>query len=209
MFLKQELDNGTPCGLLNMEFQLIKGYDDTGFVLAQPWSPDVPVTPGRLEFSTWKEFGGEVHVNFYTFESCDAADRLDAIKAGLGFAIGLANQPDDYTSGSYGAGQKAYANWVDAVEAGHGGAHGNWWNATVWSECRKRAGEFFAGIAAGFPEVAKRAEKLSAHYQSISQMLSQAADKQMAADEKKSLIAEAGKLEKKSVGDITALYEAL
>ena len=39
--LRGELDRGMPCALLNMEDQLITGYDDTGFLTTQPWAPQL------------------------------------------------------------------------------------------------------------------------------------------------------------------------
>ena len=48
------MDEDSPCSLLNMENQLITGYDDTGFDTAQPWCPhnkDFP--PRRLSSGTW------------------------------------------------------------------------------------------------------------------------------------------------------------
>ena len=52
--LRERMDEGSPCSLLNMENQLITGYDDTGFDTAQPWYPhnkDFP--PRRLSSGTW------------------------------------------------------------------------------------------------------------------------------------------------------------
>jgi hypothetical protein len=40
-----------------------------------------------------------------------------------------------------------------ALRAGHGAGHGAWLNATVWSECRARAADFFEEIAALAAEV--------------------------------------------------------
>ena len=52
--LRERMDEDSPCSLLNMENQLITGYDDTGFDTAQPWYPhnkDFP--PRRLSSGTW------------------------------------------------------------------------------------------------------------------------------------------------------------
>ena len=79
--LRQTLDSGSPCSLLNMEHQLITGYDDAGFFLAQPWGSEVKFTPGRLSFGTWKELGDEVHVDFYAIEKAEPNDRRTAVLA--------------------------------------------------------------------------------------------------------------------------------
>jgi hypothetical protein len=39
--LRKNLDAGVPCSVLNMENQLITGYDDTQFILGTPWPMDL------------------------------------------------------------------------------------------------------------------------------------------------------------------------
>ncbi len=34
------------------------------------WGP-TDVTPAHLEYTTWKEFNGEIHANFYSFKKMD------------------------------------------------------------------------------------------------------------------------------------------
>ena len=41
----------------------------------------------------------------------------------------------------------------------HGATHGNWWNATVWGECRNFAGAYMAEIAEWFPSAAELASE--------------------------------------------------
>ena len=43
--LRTALDQNIPCALLNLENQLITGYDDAGFLTAQPWAPHVNFPP--------------------------------------------------------------------------------------------------------------------------------------------------------------------
>jgi hypothetical protein len=43
--VREALDAGIPCSLINLENQLITGYDHTGFFTAQPWAPKVDFPP--------------------------------------------------------------------------------------------------------------------------------------------------------------------
>ncbi len=66
--LRVELNKGNPCSLLNMENQLITGYDEHGFFTAQPWKCNTDFPPASLAFGSWQELGQEVHIAFYTYQ---------------------------------------------------------------------------------------------------------------------------------------------
>jgi hypothetical protein len=56
--------------LLDMENQLISGYDDAHFLVEQPW-PKINFPPSTilsLEFETWRELKDEFHVSFFEFK---------------------------------------------------------------------------------------------------------------------------------------------
>ncbi|MGB9717417.1 MAG: hypothetical protein ACPL4E_03105 [Thermoproteota archaeon] len=56
--LRRSIDACMPCSMLNMESQLITGYDDKRFLLKQPWpSVDLTITCKTLTFEMWKELG--------------------------------------------------------------------------------------------------------------------------------------------------------
>ena len=71
--LRKALDSKIPCSLLNLENQLITGYDADGFFTVQPWAPKVDFPPARLSFGTWQELGEGIHISFYTFEKVKRA----------------------------------------------------------------------------------------------------------------------------------------
>jgi hypothetical protein len=206
--VRAALDEGVLCSHLNMDNQLITGYDDEGFTCARPWG-ECPVTPGRLTYGSWEEFGEEIHVGFYRFERTSAVDPRTAVRESLAFAVDLYENPGRHTEGPYGIGPDAFAHWIAAVKSGHGGQHGAWWNATVYSECRKMAGAYFTEIGAKFPEVAERARTLSAQYGEIGEGLKRAADKEMPAEEKVAILEAAAAAEREAVGEIPAVIAAL
>jgi hypothetical protein len=206
--LREALDRGIPCSLINMENQIIDGYDAAGFFTAQPWGPQAGFPPARLSFGAWEEFGREVHVNFYTIGKARPVDRRAAILASLDYALDVWRQPAGHSSGAYGAGPSAYDNWIAAVPAS-GSGHGNWWNATVWSECRQMAAAYFSEIGKDDGSVADLCSRLNVEYLRIAGNLRRAGDKTMAPDAKIALLREARQWETAAVGRVAELAAAL
>lgn len=205
--LREHLSQGRPCMLLNMENQLILGYDSSGFMAAQPW-PGSDFPPGRLTFGTWSELGEEIHICFHALHRCEPADVRTCVLDSLRYAVSVWRDPRAHTSEDYGMGPDAYHNWSGAIAAGHGGSHGNWWNATVWAECRARAGEYFAEIA---PELPARedAAALSQGYAKTAQILSQCADKDLTEATKLELLAKAAVQEEACIAHIERVLGAM
>ncbi len=179
------LDNGLPCSVLNMENQTIYGYDDNGFLLVQPWSAECDATPLTLTFENWDEFGKEIHSNFYVFKKITKKDEYTIFNDSIKYAIDLFRNPDKYNFDKYEIGLAAYDNWIRGVEQGHGSSHGNWWNGMVWSECRHFASEYFTEIAEKHGEdISGSAQELGLIYSDISDMLRLVSDKEMDTKEK-------------------------
>lgn len=206
--LREALDKGIPCSLINMENQIITGYDGTGFFTAQPWAPKNMFPPDRLTFGSWKEFGEQFHVNFYTIEKVLPAERQKAVLASLDYAVDMWKNPGKHSSEAYGAGPNAYDNWIKAVPE-CGASHGNWWNATVWSECRRMAAGYFTAIGDENKAVADLCAQLNDAYLEIADNLSKASNKTMDANEKIALLKETKALEARAISKVETLAEAL
>jgi len=208
--VKDFLDNYQPCSLLNMENQIIYGYDDKGFLAAEPWQCPVDVAPARLTFGSWKELGDEVHVNFFVFRKVNRKDDATIVRDSLRYALELFRHPENHRSDlRYGIGFAAYDNWARAA-ARHGGEHGNWWNAEVWSECRQMASAYFAEIGARSEgEPARLAGTLSAAYKEISGLLKQLGNKALPADDKVRIAGQLKAKEQAALASIEALLQAL
>jgi hypothetical protein len=139
-----------------------------------------------------------------TFRKAEPAPVLRTVSDSLRYAIDLWRNPTAHTCEPYGAGPNAYSKWIDAVENGHGCGHGSWWNATVWSECRRMAAGYFEEIADRLPRMAVPAQVLAADYREIASALNSASDKQMPAAEKVDLLEQACV---KESGSITKIEE--
>lgn len=205
--LKEHLNQGGPCGLVNMEYQLISGYDDSGFITSSPWAHDFP--PKHLAFGSWAEFGGEVHVNFFTFNKVAAKSERDIILGGLRYAVDLYENPASHTARPYYTGAEAYEVWIAAVEKGHGGSHGNWWNAAVWGESRRMASRFFAEIQGKYPELGEQAAWLSEQYNAIADGLGRVSDRAGDKEEKVHALREISSMEKECISRIGELAASL
>jgi len=206
--LRDALDKGIPCSLINLENQLITGYDSTGFFTAQPWGPKKKFPPSRLSFRTWKELGKKFHVNFYTIEKVEPSGRHSAILASLDYAVDMHKNPAEHSSDAYGVGPRAYDNWIKAVpESGSG--HGNWWNATVWSECRRMAAAYFSEIGEENHEVADLCSQLNREYRKIAENLQRVSNKKMDPEEKIALLKETKRLEATAIVGVEKLAAAL
>lgn len=191
--LRAALDAGVPCALVNMENQLITGYDDTGFLSAQPWAcNDFP--PKRLTFGTWDELGDGIHMDFLVLRRCEPAEPRKAVLDSLWYAVDLWRNPTAHTREPYAMGPGAYAAWSAAVQAGDGGGHGNWWNAVVWAECRARAADYVREIGALLPASCD-VEALASSYAAIADLLNQCSDKELEGARKVSMLAEAAERE--------------
>lgn len=210
--LKKHIDAKIPCSLLNMENQLISGYDDTHFIVEKPWpNADLPFTPETLTFSTWKELGAEIHMDLFTFDKTQGADDKRIIKESLSYAVDLTRNPDTYRlEKQYFIGLEAYDRWIEAVRDGHGASHGNWWNGTVWGECRRMASRYFSEIAQKFHgQISEKAAQLSNHYEKIAKLIIEASNKQLTDNEKIKTLQDAQKTEVSCVDKIEALLNTL
>jgi hypothetical protein len=183
--LRQHLDAKRACSTQNMDNQIIYGYDDKGFLLTQPWCPECDVTPATLTFGTWDEYGGEIHAIYLVYQKIHVADDETIIRDSLHYALDLFKNPTKYAFEKYTIGAEAYNVWIRAHEQGKAHAHGNWWNASVWSECRAMAAEYFKEISEKYDgRVSAIAQELNSLYKDISGLLHQVSDKERSGPEK-------------------------
>jgi hypothetical protein len=191
-----------------MENQLIDGYDATGFFTAQPWAPHADFPPARLSFGTWQDFGKEVHANFYTIEKGQPTDRQAAILASLDYAVDMFRNPAQHRSQYYAVGPLAYDHWIAAVPTA-GASHGNWWNATIWRDCRQMAARYFTEIGKANEHVAGRCSHLNGEYRKIADNLKMVSEKTMDSEAKLRLLKETKQLEAATIEQVAELARAL
>jgi len=203
--LKRSIDAGIPCSLLNMENQLISGYDDTHFIVEQPWPKDLAITPKTLTFQTWKELGRRMHINFFTFDKTRRADDETIIRESLSYAVDMTRNPDRYEERKehFHIGLGSYDVWIKAVKDGYGTRHGNWWNGTVYWECREMASRYFSEIALKYRgNIWKKATELSSLYKRLANLLDKGRDKKLADNDRVKTLQEAQRAEECCINEI-------
>jgi len=207
--LRNSIDAGSPCSLLNMENQLISGYDGTRFKVEQPW-PKFDFPPKTLTFQTWEELGDEVHVDFFKFNKAEKADDRTIITDGLSAALDMVKDQEGWREEHYYVGLQAYDTWIKAVGDGFGAIHGNWWNGMVWSECRRMASTFFSEIASKHQgKISEQATLLSTEYRNIAELLDKAKEKKLADDEKIRALQQAKNSEQSCIRGIEELLRII
>ncbi len=194
--LRTELERGVLCSLLNLDHQLVVGCDEAGFDLARPWGPEAPSTPARLTSGTWAECQSGPPVGFFRLAPCEprsASPLADAVD----FAVDAWRQPKAFTETPYGFGPDAYDHWLAAFKGDAIDEHGNWWNASVWSECRAFAGRYFSALGANAPDWldAKSTDWLGEQFGNIAARLREVSDKSRTLAARRARVAEARDLD--------------
>ncbi len=213
--VRAEMDQGTVCSLLNLDHQLLLGYDDEGFMAAQPWGDAADSTPARLSYGTWAECLTGPPIMFFKLTPANGKSSA-ALAAALDFGLDVWHHPQRFAECGYGLGERAYDNWIQAIDAGYGDGLGNWWNAVVWGECKARAGDYFQHLAAAESPAAEslgtvdrdRARELAVRYRSLAKLLYRVSDKTAAAADKRRLVGEARDLEADCMERIAGLRGA-
>ncbi len=206
--LREALDKGIPCSLINLENQIIRGYDDVKLLSVHPWPKHNRFPPATLSFGSWTEFGKKFHVNFYTIEKGQPADRLAAIVASLDYAVDLWKNPEKHSLEGYGVGPDAYDNWIAIVPTA-GSAHGNWWNASVWSECRRMAADYVTVIGNENGTANDLCTQLRGDYLKIAENLKKASNRKMDPEEKIALLKETKAIEASTINKVETLADTL
>ncbi len=197
--IKRRLDAGELCIIGYLEYQLIGGYDDTGFTVLRPWNGQAPSEIESIAFTTWEpclKNEGWVYLTTVA-KRRPTVDARSATQNAIVFARDLRRSPEEFAMPGYHVGDAAYAAWLTAVQNGHGASHGHWWNATVWAECRRHAASFFRECKefARDEHALHLCEELAHVYTKIADSLSAVSDREIGEDVKTKLLTEAREAE--------------
>lgn len=204
------ITNNIPCSFVYLENQIIYGYNENQFLLGQPWCDKPELNPATLTFESWKEFGNDYHVTFFTFEEKKPVDEFMMIISSIKYAIDLFENPQNYEfNKDYGIGLNAYDNWDKAIKE-YGNTHGNWWNSVVWGECRKMASIYFREILYKLKDDSKEIiSSLSKKYLETSEILKQLGNNEISINERISLIRKAKENEIESLRNLKGLINII
>ncbi|MFX1566976.1 MAG: hypothetical protein ACFFCV_01265 [Promethearchaeota archaeon] len=207
--IKEYLSNKIPLIIQNMDNQIIYGFDESGFLL-DPFDPEYPeFFPQRITYSTWNEMGNEFHAMIWAVQKIEPQTPKKVIINALTFAEksiqgNYSKKPED--SVHYKSGKDAYDSWLRYLQKNDGNNHGHWWNAGVWSECRRHAGLFFRDlIMIEDDHDHSLSSKLFNQFTLIGQKLSEAQEKSLSQERKRWLITEAKVVEIGTIEDLKNL----
>lgn len=177
--IRSLIDHGIPLILLNMDFQIIKGYNDNALLL-EPYLPKIKSSfPPKLTYSTWNEFN-ELHMNVFSVEKVDRSFHAPKkfLKIILDAALQMGTTSNVWTNGKYSTGLAAYDRWMAAKELGDRKHWGHHWNGLVWSESREMASKFFLEIAPILSEelIKKNLLEIAKQYHQLADTLNWAAN---------------------------------
>ena len=203
--MKQALDRGDLCILNYLENQLISGYDEQGFILLRSWENCEPQTEiATITAGTWDECLGKEGWAYVTFitRGAETEPILLSAREALQTAAELYGEGSQYQMDRYRIGKSAFETWIAGISAGLGSSHGHWWNATVWSECRAQAAEFFQELSelTDNEESTRLCDDLQAVCKATSAAIAGAGNREQHAAEQERLLRDAAAREAQAVG---------
>lgn len=188
-----------------LEHQLVSHSDERGLNLSLPWGPDSAACLNRVEYEDLRKQELQVF-GFYRIDSCDPAEKRIRVLQGLECALRMYRESSNFEVDGYRFGLGGLESWADALSSNEFDPHGNWWNAQVWSECRRVASEYFSNW-----EFIKCDETnlLAQKYSDVANLLSKAGDQELDNESKRTLVLQAAEVEKSAPNVLRNLVERI
>ena len=188
-----------------LEHQLVSHSDVEGLELALPWGPDGDACLKRVEYCDLQKKEPKVF-GFYRIDKCDSSEKRTRVLQGLKCALKMYGEPSDFEMDGYRFGIGGLETWADALSSNEFNTHGNWWNAQVWSECRRVTSEYFSSWEfIECDETSLLAEK----YSDVASLLSKAGDHELGNEDKRALVLQAAEVEANTPDILRGLVEKI
>jgi hypothetical protein len=201
----EKIKKGTPCSVLNLDNQIIYGYDENALLFCKPWSK-ASFPPAKLTYKTWKEFGKDFHANFYSYNKIDPEHKKKIVMESIMYALELYDSSESFSWDFYKVGFGAYDNFISAVKKGFGDSHGNWWNAMVWSECRLMAKDYMIEVSELYDlEIKEFMQDIAYIYEQIAKYLKEVSNKDLDIKKKIHILEKAKELEQENLNNLKEL----
>ena len=210
--IRQALIDGKVCTLECMDHQTVWGFDEEGFLLTQPWDKTIDTTPPKLKYGSFEGFDSGVPLT--AFAVSKSSKELDftseVLKPAIDYAIDVwDNSPASTHNELYRIGAAAYPNWIKAIDDGHGGEHGAWWNAVVWGECKAMAASYFDDLASSMGNASDLISTIAENYREAADAMLRASDIQQDKESQKVAVREAEAAETKAFEGLRELLPLL
>lgn len=178
--------------MVGLEFQLVCRRDTQKLVFTMPWGPDVPTCVPEMSFVDLiegKHFPGTA---WFTVSPTTVSPRSTRLQNSMESAVAFFEQTEQSKNSEYYFGPNAWKQWEAKLESGCYDKHGHWWSSMVWGESRRQAGEYFANDWTNVPDLG---EELSKNFANVSDLVAQAASKEISDRERAHFIRQAGEIE--------------
>ncbi len=217
-FVRGCVDLGIPCYGWELdipEYYVVHGCDDVGYYYSGPGCDE-----GKGP-KAWQELADtDIGVlDIYSVQAAQPATDEKTVKDALSYAVKHAENRPEWTFPDYGAGQKGYAMWADALEQGTADGFGQGYNGAVWAECRAYAVSF---LEEAKQRLAGKADALfdqaAAHYSAVRGKLAalaelypfqDEAEGQLKSAEGAQLVREAAAAEEQGLQALAGIAEAI
>lgn len=150
---------GVPCSVMTLEHQMIRGFDERGFLLHTPPPLEDELLPDRLDFGSWEQVSGIGPVSFHSFRAAGQAPLGEVYRKSLTAVIesrsGTCGQP---WQGCV-QGNRVFDRWISCAARPRGSRPPGAPLALVFSECRRMAGRFLRESASLWPRAGREAAR--------------------------------------------------
>lgn len=194
--IAERVQAGFKQGVVSMEgleHQLIVECDSENMTFAMPWTEAIDSCMRELSWETWCSQKEPPPFGFYRFSASDVAPKEQRVLQAIKVALAVYDSPSEFEIEDYKFGPNAYAQWCDALQNPESDKHGQWWNCTVWSECRRFAAEYYHAWPLG-PNV--HASQLASIFKQSSDLMLKASPHDLSNEKKIDLIRQVETLEK-------------
>ena len=141
MFTRRGMELGVPCYVWHWEYSIVKGMDDSAYLLTWPWGqPPGTEEGGRLPFGN---LGTTPREEIYSVRLDPRASDCEIIKSALSFAVHCSRSGEGWTEHFDGGAMQSYDCWIAGLESGEKVKwDGVGYHAAIWGECRGFATDF-------------------------------------------------------------------
>ena len=194
--IAEKVQEGFVEGVVSMEgleHQLIIECDAENMRFAMPWDNAVESCMKDLSWEAWINQQEPPPFGFYRFAQHEVAPKEERVLQAVKIARSVYDSPATFEIEDYKFGPNAYEQWCGALQNPASDKHGQWWNCTVWSECRHFAAEYYRDWPLGSND---HASQLASIFKQSSDLVQKASPHDLSNEQKIDLIRQIDTLEK-------------
>ena len=194
--IAEKVQEGFKEGVVSMEgleHQLIVECDRDNMTFAMPWDEAIDSCMKDLSWEAWRNQHEPPPFGFYRFSESEVAPKEERVRQAVKVAQSVYDSPSTFEIEDYKFGPTAFDQWCKALQNPESDKHGQWWNCTVWSECRHFAAEYYRDWPLGSND---HASQLASIFKQSSDLMQKVSPHDLSNEQKIDLIRQIDTLEK-------------